>query len=83
MYRFASPTWQKYSIKLTNQQIIRIGVWSKPDSILISEVLIFMSTNALDVLTDPSLRSDEALKQHLLNKTASGTPWLIAEVPAN
>lgn len=42
-----------------------------------------MSTNALDVLTDPTLRSDEALKQHLLNKTASGTPWLIAEVPAN
>lgn len=42
-----------------------------------------MSTNALDILTDSTLRSDAALKQHLVSKTASGTPWLIAEIPAN
>lgn len=36
----------------------------------------------LDALTDPALRSNDALKEQLVSKTSSGTPWLIAEVPA-
>lgn len=40
-----------------------------------------MNAPILDVLTDAALRSDKELKKHLVNKSASGTPWLIAQIP--
>lgn len=42
-----------------------------------------MNVALLDTLTDPKLRTTEELKKHLVSKTSSGAPWLIAEVPAN
>ncbi len=40
-----------------------------------------MSNNLFDVLTETDLRSEDALKQHLVSNAASGLPWLVAEIP--
>lgn len=41
-----------------------------------------MNVALLDTLTDSELRTNKELKKHLVNKTSSGTPWLIAEIPS-
>lgn len=43
----------------------------------------YMNIAILETLTNPALRTEKALKQHLVNKTSSGTPWLVAEIPSN